>query len=142
MSNPPPQQGYGPVINRIADVTAHLDRYMFKGTTRLALDSKVSPSTITRILNNQINPSFALVARITAAIESEFGIQIDPRNLVAENGDFLTPFTCDLMACKGCLPESALDEFGDLKPAFTNVSKGKWVSSRYPKGFIPERNSR
>ncbi len=142
MSHPPPQQGYGPVINRIADVMAHLDRYSFYATTRLAEDARVNPSTISRILNNQLNPSFALVARITAAIESEFGIQIDPRNLVAENGDFLTPFTCDLMACKGCLPESALDEFGDRKPAFTDVSIGKWVSSRYPKGFIPERNSR
>ncbi|MEI7576404.1 MAG: hypothetical protein WCK51_05885 [Armatimonadota bacterium] len=142
MLHPPPQQGYGPVINRIADVMAHLNRYMFKGTTRLAEDARVNPSTISRVLNNQLNPSFALVARITAAIESEFGIQIDPRNLVAENGDFLTPFTCDLMACKGCLPESPLDEFGDLKPAFTDVSKGKWVTSRYPKGFIPGRNSR
>ncbi len=142
MLHPPPQQGYGPVINRIADVMAHLDRYMFKGTARLAEDARVNPSTISRILNNQLNPSFALVARITAAIESEFGIQIDPRNLVAENGDFLTPFTCDLMACNGCLPESALDEFGDLKPAFADISRGKWVTSRYPKGLVPERNSR
>jgi transcriptional regulator with XRE-family HTH domain len=115
---------------------------MFKGTARLAEDARVSPSTISRILHHQLNPSFALVARVTAAIESEFGIQIDPRNLVAENGDFLTPFTCDLLACKGCLPESALDEFGDLKPAFTDVSKGKWVTSRYPNGFNPERNYR
>lgn len=142
MSHPPPHQGYGPVINRIADAMIHHKKFMFKGVSRLAEDARVNPSTISRLINNQLNPSFALVARVTAALEAAYGFHIDPRNLVAENGDFLTPFTCDLMACNGCLPESALDEFGDLKPAFTKVAKGKWVSSRYPKGFIPERNSR
>jgi hypothetical protein len=136
MSNKPPTQAYGPVINRIADVMAHTPYYQFKGTGRLAADARVDGSTISRLIHGQINPSFLLVTRVTSALEFRMGMKLDPRDLVAENGEFLTNFVCDLAACRGCLPVNALDEFGDRKAAFLDVKKGEWVTSRYPKGYL------
>lgn len=101
----------------------------------LAEDAGVDPSTVSRLIHQKINPSFLLVARITGALERQLGRRIDPRDLIAENGEFLTPFTCDLTGCAGCLPESALDEFGDRKSAFAETAKGKWVTSHYPSGY-------
>lgn len=135
MSYIPPNQAYGPTINRIADVMEHINRYAFHGVKNLALDARVSRSTVSRLISNKLNPSFALVARITGAIEQKLGYRIDPRDLIAENGQFLTRFACDLVRCPGCLPSSALDEFGGRQAAFTKIEKGHWVSSRYPTGF-------
>ena len=117
----------------------HVDRFEFLGVQRLAEAADVSPSSISRLINNKINPSFALVARVTAAIEKELGKKIDPRDLIAENGEFLTRSVCDLTACRGCLPDNAKDEFGETKPAFADVTPGNWVTSRYPKGFVTKK---
>ncbi len=83
-----------------------------------------------------------MVARLTYALERELGIHIDPRDLVAENGLFLTRFVCDLAACPGCLPERAIDEFGDLKSTFAGIQKGHWVTSKYPKGYESSKGGR
>lgn len=135
MTHPPPQ-AFGPTVNRVSDVAAHTTRYAFKGVGRLARDAGVSPSAVSRLLNGKMNPSFLMVARITAALEKELGYRIDPRDLVAESGRFLTRFTCDLVAdCRGCYPDAATDEFGDTKRAFEGVRPGQWVTSRYPSGY-------
>lgn len=135
MNHPPSPQAFGPTINRVSDLMAHTTKYSFWGVSRLAEDARVSSSAVSRLINGKMNPSFAMVARITAALEREFGFHIDPRDLVAENGEFLTRFACDLARCSGCLPERAIDEFGDLKPAFSGIQKGHWVASKHPKGF-------
>lgn len=135
MKNTHSPQVFGPAINRIADVMAHNDRFAFKGVRRLASDAGVSPSSVSRLINGKINPSFVLVARITAALEKQLGFPVDPRDIVAENGTFLTDFVCDLTRCGGCLPETALDEFGSLKSAYKSVQPGQWITSRYPKGY-------
>lgn len=139
MKHPPPTQAFGPVINRVADLMIHTTRYAFHGVSRLAADANVSPSSVSRLINGKMNPSFAMVARITTALEQTLGYRIDPRDLVAELGRFLTPHTCDLAGCRGCLPENATDEFGDLKPAFDGVKPGRWVTSRHPKGYIESK---
>lgn len=143
MSNKPPTQALGPAINRIADVMAHTPFYQFKGTSRLAADALLDTSTISRLIHSRINPSFTLVARITAALEMRLGMKLDPRDLVAENGEFLTNYVCDLAAsCEGCLPENALDEFGDRKAAFIGIQPGKWVTSRYPGGYKVQKGGK
>ena len=134
MKHPPTKQVFGPVINRVSDAMIHIDRFAFHGVSNLATDARVSASAVSRLINGMMNPSFALVARITRALEVQLGHRIDPRDIVAENGEFLTRYTCDLVSCRGCYPESALDEFGHFTPAFAGVPKGKWVSSKYPKG--------
>jgi transcriptional regulator with XRE-family HTH domain len=137
MKHPPSPQAFGPTINRISDLMAHTTKYSFWGVSRLAEDAGVSSSAVSRLINGQMNPSFAMIARLTTALEQQFGKRIDPRDLVAENGVFLTRFACDLAGCSGCLPERAIDEFGDMKPTFVGIHKGQWVTSRYPKGYAP-----
>jgi transcriptional regulator with XRE-family HTH domain len=130
---------FGPAINRFADVLAHHDRFMFKGVSRLAREAGVSPSSVSRLINGKINPSFLMVARLTDALERAYGFPIDPRDLVAEGGAFIHRFCCELTGCDGCLPERARDEFGDLKPAFHGVKRGEWVTSRHPNGLTKEK---
>lgn len=142
MNHQQPKQVFGPAINRISDVMAHTNRYAFKGVSRLASDARVSASSVSRIINGKINPSFLLVARIAQALEAQLGHPVDPRDLIAESGAFLTPFACDLASCSGCLPESATDEFGDIKAAFNNVKPGNWVTSRHPKGYRGEKGDK
>ena len=135
MKHPPQTQVFGPVINRVSDVMIHLNRYTFHGVTNLANDARLSKASVSRLINGKMNPSFALVARITRALEAQLGFRIDPRDVVAENGEFLTRYACDLVSCRGCHPGRARDDFGNFTPAFAGVPKGKWVSSKYPKGF-------
>jgi transcriptional regulator with XRE-family HTH domain len=127
--------GFGPAINRFTDVLAHHDKFAFKGVSRLAREARVSPASVSRLINGKMNPSFLMVARLTEALERHLGFRIDPRDLIAENGRFLEPFVCELMSCAGCLPEIATDEFGDIKPTYQDVKPGQWASSRHPKGF-------
>ncbi|MCC7434214.1 MAG: helix-turn-helix transcriptional regulator [Methanoregulaceae archaeon] len=135
MRNTSHPQVFGPTINRLADVMAHHDRFAFKGVSRLAREAGVSPSSVSRLINGQSNPSFLMVARLTEALERAYGYRIDPRDLVAENGAFIHRFCCELAECKGCLPENALDDFGDVKAAFAGVKAGNWVTSRHPNGY-------
>ncbi len=135
MHKPQAIRPFGPTINRVADVMAHTNRYEFHGVSRLAADAGVSPSSISRLINGKMNPSFAMVARVTTALEKRLGHRIDPRDLVAELGRFLTPHVCEVAGCKGCMPDNATDEFGDLKPAFGDVKPGQWITSRFPRGF-------
>ncbi len=137
MKHPPNSQVFGPAINRFADVMAHHDKFAFKGVTRLARAAGVSPASVSRLLNNKLNPSFLMVARLTDALEKQFGFRIDPRDLIAEEGRFLTQFVCDLAGCSGCLPEIARDEFGAIKEAYKEVKPGRWVASHHPKGYRP-----
>ena len=136
MNHPPPlPQAVGPAISRLADVMAHINRYSFRGTARLAEDSGVSPSYLSRLINSRrAKPSSLIVARITAALEGACGLRIDPRDLVAEHGRFLTRHVCDVVGCRGCLPSNAYDEFGDLKPTFADVKPGQWLTSQFPHG--------
>ncbi len=142
MKNHTPPQVFGPAINRFADVMAHNDKFAFKGVTRLAREAGVSPSSVSRLINGKMNPSFLMIVRLTQALEKHIGFRIDPRDLMAENGAFLTRFVCDLMHCDGCLPESAHDEFGSRKSVYTTINPGEWVTSRHPAGFTPEKGTR
>ena len=139
MQHPPPTQVFGPAVNRISDLMAHTNKFAFQGVQRLAIAAGVSPASISRILCGQQNPTYLMVARITAAMEVEFGRRIDPRDLVAESGQFLTRFACDLAGCRGCSPDAASDQFGYQSPAYDGVKKGEWVTSKYPKGFINQK---
>ena len=132
----PPTQAFGPAVNRFGDVADHTTRYAFNGVSKLARDAGVTPSAVSRLVNGKMNPSFLMVARITDALERELGYRIDPRDLIAENGRFLTRYACDLIdGCRGCLPDAATDEYGDRKRAFEGIKPGQWVTSRHPRGY-------
>lgn len=91
-------------------------------------------------MSGKVNPSFMLIARLTSAIERQVGFHIDPRDLISEYGEFLTPYMCDLAKCRGCLPEVAIDRFGIRDPKFEGIVPGQWVTSIYPRGFPKGRS--
>lgn len=142
MPHPTKPRVFGPQINRFADVMEHHNRFMFKGVSKLALDAGVSPSSVSRLINGKMNPSHQMVQRLRKALERAYGFRIDPGDLIAEEGRFVTKFVCDVVGCPGCLPKAAYDEFGSLKDAYKDVKSGQWVTSRYPKGYVPERFSK
>ncbi len=133
------KQVYGPAVSRLGDVIVHINRYQFKRVSRLAEDAGVEPSTISRLLRGQVNPSFFLVARITGALEKAVGYHIDPRDIISECGAFLTRHVCDLMHCSGCFPGAMQDEEGNTKPRFAAVKRGQWTSSEYPFGYQAQK---
>lgn len=107
-------------------VLAHTTRYAFKPEERLATDCQVASSTISRLVNGQSSPSFALMTVIAAALEKEFSKSIDPRELVTYTDRFPTPSVCTLCDCRGCLPVEAFDEEDRLKPEYRTVKPGEW----------------
>lgn len=118
------------VQNRILAVITHLPRYGFCPQARLAEDAHVSPSTISRFLAGECNPSFALVAAIALALERQMGHRIDTRELVSLDGTYPTPSVCDLCGCRGCFPPNAFDAEGNLRSEYHHLRPGDWC--RFP----------
>lgn len=135
MDNPTSTRPLGPTINRVSDLMEHSGRFAFKGSSGLARAAGVSTSTITRLIRGEVNPHFALVARVTEALEQEFQMWIDPRNVFAESGRFLTEFTCDVVGCRRCLPNVSRDDNQEMRQEWKDVERGKWVTSKYPHGL-------
>ncbi len=114
------------VYNRILAIMAHTTRYAFKGESRLATDSGVSKSAVSRLVTGQSSPSFALVYRLTQALEKQLGRTIDPRELISVDGSYPTESICEVAGCRGCLPGEAYDDDGLLRPEFRGIKPGQW----------------
>lgn len=128
-------KAFGPTINRIGDLMEHSDRFAFHGIVRLAQAAGVSHSAVSRLIHQQTSPTFRLVARLTRALEEEFGVHLDPRDLVAEDGGFLHRSVCSAVGCGGCLPTAAYGQSEALQPLFVGVKPGAWVCSQFPHGL-------
>jgi transcriptional regulator with XRE-family HTH domain len=115
------------VYNRLAAVLEHIQAYYFEGPSKLAADANVSRSALSRLVHGKSSPSYAVVCKVTAAIEKRLGRRIDPRDLVSIDGEHPTTSVCELCGCKGCLPECAYDESGNLKPCHRHLRPGKWT---------------
>lgn len=115
------------VHNRIAAVMAHTTRYAFKCEARLAADAGISKSALNRLINGLSSPSFASVCKIAQALENELKRPIDPRQLISFDGTYPTPSVCQLVGCKGCLPDDAYDESNRLKTTYRNTRPGTWT---------------
>lgn len=112
--------------NRIAAVMAHTTRYAFRGGPRLASDAGLSRSALNRLINGLTSPTFASVYGITKALERQLDKQLDPRELVSLDGNYPTSSVCQLVGCKGCLPDEAYDENERIKPEYSGVRPGRW----------------
>lgn len=126
-----------PVHNRIAALMAHTTRYAFKGDSRLALDAGVSKSAVSRLLNGQSSPSFALVSTLTKALSKRLGRILDPHEMISLDGTYPTPLVCHLCGCKGCLPSEAYDEENRIKPEWKGIQPGQWSVLPRPLGSQP-----
>ena len=115
-----------PVHNRIAAVMAHIPWYSLEGLTRLAQEAGVSKSALSRLLSGQSRPSFALVWKLTKALEKRLGKALDPCELVSLDGTYPTPSVCVLCGCSGCLPEEVYDDQEKLRPEYQHLKPGAW----------------
>lgn len=106
------------VENRIRAFMEHSTRYAFMGSMRLAKDCGVSDAAICRLLSGYGSPSYAMIVRLTQAFEKEFKQAIDPRDVAAIDGAFLTPTVCEVVGCKGCTPQAAWNDDDTLKPEY------------------------
>lgn len=115
-----------PVHNRIEAVMIHVEWYWFNGVNRLAADIDVAPSTVSRLLRGQANPSFAVMWKIGQVLKKRLGKPIDLYDLVSLDGTYPTPSICNLCDCGGCVisnPHPGLDAFD---PHIVEMRLGRW----------------
>ena len=115
------------IHTRLPEILEHLPYYSFQGQARLAKDAGTSRSTINRLIHNQCVPSFALVYAIQNALKKRLGRSILIEEWISLDNTWPTPSICTLVGCAGCLPESAYNADGTLKPAFEHIAPGTWT---------------
>lgn len=115
-----------PVQNRVKVLLVHIPKLSIRGQARLAAEVGVSRSTISRLVNGRINPSYRLARGVTAAIERLLGYPLDMRDVFSTDGTYLTPSGCGLCRCGGCLPDEAYDTEGNMGVEWLGQSPGDW----------------
>ncbi|WP_309715526.1 helix-turn-helix transcriptional regulator [Armatimonas sp.] len=115
------------ISNRLRAILLHVPYYAFEGTARLARDTGLAPSSISRIIRGKVSPSYVVVERVTKAISHRLGRRLDARELFTTDGTYPTPSTCELMDCSGCHPPEAWCEITDtLRPPWRWRLPGDW----------------
>jgi len=115
-----------PIQNRVSVLLVHIPRLSIQGQARLATEVGVSRSTISRLVHGRINPSYRLARGVTDVLERMLGKPLDMREVFSTDGTYLTPSGCALCRCHGCLPDTAWDEDGHLKPGWEDARPGDW----------------
>ena len=121
-----------PVRNRVRVLLVHIPAFSIQGQARLAHDAGVARSTVSRLVNGQISPSYRLARAVTDALERKMGQPLDIRDVFTTDGTYPTPSGCALCGCQGCLPEDAWGEDDALKPEWKDARPGDWSLARPP----------
>jgi len=132
-----PVREHQPVQNRVRVLLVHIPKLSIRGQARLAAEVGVSRSTVSRLVNGRINPSYRLARGVTDALERFLGRPLDMRDVFSTDGTYLTPSGCALCRCGGCLPEEAYDREANLRPQWRDQRPGDWSFSP-PAGNAPE----
>lgn len=117
--------------NRILAIMAHITRYSFRGTTRLAADAGVSKSTISHLLRGLNNPLYITVRQVVKCLEFQLGRVLHCKEVMSLDGKYPTASVCQLCGfiCgrRGCLPDSLYESDGSRKKGFESVVPGQWT---------------
>lgn len=118
---------------------AHITRYSFRGTSRLAADAGVSKSTISHLVRGLNNPLYITVRQVVKCLEFQLGSELDLDEVMSLNGRYPTLPVCKLCRCKGCLPDCIFEEDGSRKKGFENVVPGLWTGdfAEFANGYRP-----
>ena len=126
-----------PVQNRVTVLLVHIPKLSIRGQARLAAEVGVSRSTVSRLVNGKINPSYRLARSVTDALQRFLGRPLDMRDVFSTDGTYLTPSGCALCLCSGCVPEAAWSEDGTLKPEWKEARPGDWSVARPADALVP-----
>lgn len=119
------------LTNRVRPIMIHTSWYCIDGQHRLAKDCQVSPSTISRLLRGETDPSYLIAAAVTEALEKRLGNPLSMRDVFTTDGTYPTPCVCDLRSfCKGCFPPEAYDADDNMKPEYRDLRPGDWCRYR------------
>ena len=118
------------VRNRVRVLLVHIPAFSIQGQARLADAAAVARSTISRLVNGRISPSYRLARAVTDALEKRLGQPLDIRDVFTTDGTYPTPSGCALCRCKGCLPEDAWGEDNVLKSEWRDARPGDWSIAR------------
>jgi len=119
------------INNRLRPILIHVPWYSIQGQARLAVDCRVSRSTIGRLVHNQISPSYALARAVTDALSRRLGIAVDMRDIFSTDGTYPVAKVCNLTQnCNGCFPPDAYDEDGSLRLEYRDLQPGDWCTYR------------
>jgi len=73
------------VYNRVVSFMVHAPRYSIQGIARLAADSGVSRTAVSRLISGHRRPAYLVVLRVVASLERDLGVTIDPREIVRDD---------------------------------------------------------
>lgn len=113
--------------NRLAAVMVHTRRYAFLGRSRLAADAGISRSALGRLMAGRTRATYSTITKLARILEKEIGRKLDPRELVSEDGQYPTPYICDLVGCAGCLPEQTESKELAVRKYFRALQRGSWT---------------
>lgn len=116
----------GLLHHRVREFTWHIPWYGFKTQARLATDSGVSPSTVSRLLRGKELPSLVVALRLTEALSCRLNRPLDIRQVFSLDGSY-SGSVCSLCACRSCQPPTAYDRSDNHLPAAPNTQPGQWV---------------
>lgn len=117
--------------NRVTAIMLHSSRYSCVPTSRLAADSGVAKSTISKLLHGRANPLYSTAARVVKCLEAQTGLVLDPREVFSLDGHYPTEFVCALVGCPGCTPDIAYDPT-------TTKSAGRWTGDNSEFNYLSE----
>ena len=117
---------HGLLHHRVREVAWHIPWYGFKTQARLAADSGVSPSTISRLLRGRELPSLLVTLRLTEALSKRLGRPIEVRELFSLDGLYARS-VCDLASCRGCQTPTAFDRSDNMVADAPSMETGQWV---------------
>ncbi|BCM94546.1 hypothetical protein IAD21_06453 (plasmid) [Abditibacteriota bacterium] len=86
--------------HRVREIAFHIPWYGFKTQARLAHDTQVVPSTISRLLRGKELPSLLVALRLTQTLSQRVGYPLDVREVFSLDGSYPTPSVQSRQRCR------------------------------------------
>lgn len=113
--------------NRVAAIMIHTSRYAFNGPSRLARDTGLSVSAVSRFMHGRVRPSPMTLLLVMSALEAQLGFRLRLDEVISLTGEYPTRNICELLNCKGCLPDKAYHPDNERRDWWKTHRGGDWT---------------